>query len=168
VPAQAELDLGATAKAFAADRAAQRATGATGSGVLINLGGDIAVAGEARGGWPIGLADDHAALPGDHMPVVSITAGGLATSSTLVRRWSTAAGERHHVIDPRTGSSAATPWRTVTVAAESCFDANTASTAALIFGSEALAWLAQRNLPGRLVHNDDSVTVVGGWPGEAK
>jgi thiamine biosynthesis lipoprotein len=100
------------------------------------------------------------------MPVVSIAAGGLASSSTSVRRWGTAAGERHHVIDPRTGSSADTPWRTVSVAAASCFDANTASTAAIVFGTRAPDWLEQRRLPARLVARDGSITVVGGWPTE--
>jgi thiamine biosynthesis lipoprotein len=166
LPAPAELDLGATAKAFAADRAARRAAATTGSGVLVNLGGDIAIAGESRGGWPIGLADDHTARPSEAMPVVSIASGGLASSSTFVRRWTTAAGQRHHVIDPWTGASTKTPWRTVTVAAASCLDANTASTAALVFGLEAPVWLAQRNLPARLVHTDGSVTIVGGWPRE--
>jgi thiamine biosynthesis lipoprotein len=168
VPSEAELDLGATAKAFAADRAAKRSAAVTSTGVLVNLGGDIAVAGEAvDGGWPIGLADDHATAPSDGMAVVSIASGGLATSSTIVRRWATAAGDRHHVVDPRTGSSAETPWRTITAAAASCVDANTATTAALIFGAAAPAWLEQRQLPARLVANDGSVTAVGGWPREA-
>jgi thiamine biosynthesis lipoprotein len=168
VPAGVELDLGATAKAFAADRAAARAADAVGSGVLVSLGGDVAVAGEAPPeGWSIGLADDHAALPDDRTPVVAIRTGGLASSSTTVRRWPTAAGDRHHIVDPRTGTSAATPWRTVSVAAASCLDANTASTAALVLGESAVPWLCDLGLPTRLVRSDGSVSTLAGWPAEA-
>ncbi len=54
VPAPIRLDLGATAKALAADRAAKAAAQATGAGVLVSLGGDISTCGEAPlGGWHI-------------------------------------------------------------------------------------------------------------------
>ena len=81
VPPRVELDLGATAKALAADRAARAATVSTRSGVLVGLGGDVAVAGDAPpGGWPLRIADDHAAPLDGPGPVVSIAAGGLASS----------------------------------------------------------------------------------------
>ena len=52
---------GATAKALAADRIAARAADAAGCGVLVSLGGDVAIAGEPPGeGWQVGVADDHA------------------------------------------------------------------------------------------------------------
>ena len=168
IPAGVELDLGATAKALAADRAARAAAEATDDGVLVSLGGDVAVAGDSpEAGWSVGLADDHAApFPADG-PAVGIRSGGLATSGTCVRNWKTAAGHAHHIIDPRTGAPAETPWRTVSVAAASCVDANTASTAAMVLGDEAPDWLAQRQLPARLVRNDGSVVCVADWPGEA-
>ncbi len=168
VPKGVELDLGATAKALAADRAASAAAEATGAGVLVSLGGDIAVAGEPPpGGWSIRLADDHAAPPDGPGPAVAVHSGGLASSGTTVRRWTTADGELHHIVDPRTGRPANSPWRTVTVAAASCVDANTASTAALVLGDGAPAWLDERRLPSRLVRLDGSVACVGAWPAEA-
>jgi thiamine biosynthesis lipoprotein len=168
IPAGVELDLGATAKALAADRAARAAAEATADGVLVSLGGDVAVAGDPPdSGWSVGIADDHAApFPADG-PAVAVQSGGLATSGTCVRNWATASGRAHHIIDPRTGAPADTPWRTVSVAAASCVDANTASTAAMVFGEEAPNWLAQRRLPARLVGNDGCVVCVAGWPGEA-
>ncbi len=167
-PKGVELDLGATAKALAADRAAHAASAATGTGVLVSLGGDIAVAGEPpSGGWSIRLADDHAAPLDSPGPAVSVHSGGLASSGTTVRRWATAEGELHHIVDPRTGRPANSPWRTVTVAAASCVDANTASTAALVLGDAAPAWLDERRLPSRLVRLDGSVACVGAWPAEA-
>jgi len=168
IPAGVELDLGATAKALAADRAARAAAKATDDGVLVSLGGDVAVAGDApEGGWSVGVADDHAAPFPVHGPAVGIQSGGLATSGTCVRNWATASGRAHHIIDPRSGRPADTPWRTVSVAAACCVDANTASTAAMVVGEEAPDWLAQRRLPARLVRNDGSVVRVADWPGEA-
>ena len=167
VPAGVELDLGATAKALAADGIAEAAAESTGSGVLVSLGGDIAVAGEPpAGGWSIRIADDHAAPIDTPGPTVALVGGGLATSSTVVRRWASAAGELHHIVDPRTGRPADSPWRTVTVAAATCFDANVASTASVVLGDGAPEWLAARRISARLVRSDGSVTRIGAWPAE--
>ena len=167
VPEGVELDLGATAKALAADRAAASARAAAGCGVLVSLGGDLACAGEPpSGGWPVRVADDHAAGLHASGPVVALAGGGLATSSTAVRRWRAGETELHHVLDPRTGRPAATPWRTVTVAAASCLDANTAGTAAVLLGTDAPAWLESRRLPARLVPRDGAPLAVAGWPVE--
>ena len=164
VPAGVELDLGATAKALAADRAATGITDHLGCGVLVSLGGDIRVAGPApSGGWPILVDDDHAA-PGAAAVRVTITSGGLATSSTSRRRWRRGSDDLHHIFDPRTGSPASGPWRTVTVTAGSCLDANIASTAAVVLGEEAPAWLERYRLPARLVGLDGSFCVIAGWP----
>jgi thiamine biosynthesis lipoprotein len=165
VPDGVELDLGATAKALGADRAAAAVCLATGAGTLVSLGGDIAVAGEPpAGGWPVRIADDHAAPLDGPGPVVSIASGGLASSGTHVRRWTTAGGELHHIVDPRTARPAETPWRTVTVAAGSCVDANAASTAAVVLGENAPDWLSTRELPSRLAASGGDVVTVGGWP----
>jgi FAD:protein FMN transferase len=167
VPAGVELDLGATAKALAADRASSAAANATGCGVLVSLGGDIAVAGRSpEGGWPIRVADDHSAPLDGPGPVVAVAEGGLATSGTRVRRWATAAGELHHIVDPRTGRPVATPWKTVTVAAASCVLANAASTAAVVLGEIAVARLGGWSLPARLAREDGTVATINGWPTE--
>lgn len=163
LPAGVELDLGATAKAFAADRAARRASAAVGAGVLVSLGGDIAVAGPPPpGGWSIALGDDHAGEPAAES--VAVVSGGLATSSTRVRRWLRGGRELHHIIDPHTGRPALSPWRTVSVAAGCCVDANVASTAAIVRGERAAAWLETLGLPARLVRSDGRVVYAGGWP----
>ena len=139
------LDLGATAKAWVADRAAAAVHDATGAGTLIGLGGDIATAGAApEEGWRIYVTDDHRHVPGEQGQTISIRCGGIATSSTIARRWRHEGRTQHHIIDPATGAPLAPRWRTVSVAAETCLDANIASTAALIRAEEAPAWLGQR------------------------
>jgi thiamine biosynthesis lipoprotein len=159
-----ELDLGATAKALASDSIAAAVHEATGSGVLVSLGGDVAVAGDAPdGGWPVRVADDHRG-DGTGGETVAIRDGGLATSSTTVRRWRAGAREVHHIVDPATGSPVPEAWRTVTVAAGTCIDANTAATAAIVRGADAPAWLESLGLAARLVRPDGAVVRTGGWP----
>ena len=188
------LDLGATAKGLGADRAAAAAYASAGyGGVLVSLGGDIAVAGQPpAGGWPVLIADEHrqvraarnlprpdraasqdrpraASLPGETadpaiVQQIRLARGGLATSSSTCRRWVRAGQVMHHIIDPRTGMPADGPWRTVTVAAASCAEANAAATAAIVAGAHAPAWLADQGLPARLIGHDGQITRTGGWP----
>lgn len=166
VPAGVRLDLGATAKALAADRAAARALRAgEATGVLVNLGGDIATAGDPpSGGWPVRVADSHRAGPGEPAQRLSIASGGLSTSSTTVRRWRRRGGDAHHIVDPSTGAPAGEHWRTVSVAASTCVDANIASTAAIVLGARAGAWLEDARLPARLVSAGGEVQRTSGWP----
>lgn len=160
------LDFGAVAKALCADRAAASAARALGCGVLVSVGGDIAIAGPApSNGWQIKIADDHRAADDAPGPVISVRGGGLATSSSTTRRWQSTDGTSvHHILDPRTGAPAEAPWRTVSVTAATCVDANTASTAALVRGHGAVAWLERQHLPARLVRHDGRVLTLGGWP----
>ncbi|MEV6943052.1 FAD:protein FMN transferase [Streptomyces sp. NPDC051172] len=165
LPPGTALDLGATAKALAADRAAHRAAEVTGCAVLVNLGGDLSAAGQAPpGGWRIAIADDHAAPDTVARPTVSITGGGLATSGTTVRTWCRGGRRLHHIVDPATGDIPAPVWRTVSVAAISCVAANTAATEAVVVGERALDRLRRAGLPARLVRVDGAVERVCGWP----
>jgi FAD:protein FMN transferase len=165
LPVGVQLDLGATAKALAADRAARAIVAATGAGALVNLGGDIAVAGPPPAtGWRIEIVADE---DGDGpRPVIAIQAGGLATSSPGSRSWRRGRKFVHHIVDPRTGRSAGSCWVAATVAAATCVDANTASTATIIRSAAAPDWLAGLGLPARLVRADGTVVVVGEWPHE--
>ena len=161
VPRGVTLDLGATAKALGADRAAAHAHDAAGCGVLVSLGGDIAIAGRPPAeGWCVRVTDDHRSGSDAPGQWIAISSGGLATSSTTTRRWS----DVHHLVDPRTGSPAAGPWRTVSVAAASCLDANIASTAAIVRGWLASTWLQSLGLPSRLVAQTGRALHVAGWP----
>jgi thiamine biosynthesis lipoprotein len=161
------LDLGATAKALCSDRAAAAARARVGGGVLVSLGGDLAIEGPAPAeGWRVRVTDDHRSdvtAPGQW---ITLRAGGLATSSTTVRQWRTGDGPVHHLLDPATGRPADGPWRTVSASAASCLDANIASTAAIIRGERAEVWLQSQGLPSRLVRVDGGVRHVAGWPSE--
>jgi thiamine biosynthesis lipoprotein len=157
VPAGLALDLGATAKAWTADEAAARLARTVGTPALVALGGDVAASGGGRA-WPV-LVSEHEGGPGE---VVTLVGGGIATSSTRGRRWATSDGERHHVIDPRTGVPTDGSVRTASVLAPSCVEANTFSTAALVWGSDAQALLEPR--AARLVDATGRVVTTTGWP----
>ena len=162
-----EIDLGSTGKALAADLAAVAAHAAAGpgSGVLVSLGGDIAMAGEPpRGGWRVLVSEDCDTPPSADGEVIALHDGAVATSSTTVRTWHRGEIAVHHLIDPRTGSSARSPWRTATVIAGSCLDANIAATAAIIRGDSAGEWVEGLGLQARLVATDGTVRRLGGWP----
>lgn len=156
LPAGIGLDPGAIGKGLAADIVASEihATGA--DGVLVNLGGDVSVRGTAAGQpWVVGIRDDR--QPGS--PVVAeVRLEGdrraVATSSSLRRRWN----GRHHVIDPLTGLPATADIAQATVIAPSGWQAEAATTFALVRGHNvADSWLAAADLDALLFpHNPDS------------
>jgi FAD:protein FMN transferase len=165
-----ELDLGSTGKGLAADLAAAAARAAIGdtsadSGVLVSLGGDIAMRGTSPpGGWRILIAEDSETPTDAEGEVIAVGEGGIATSSTTVRRWRRGTRTLHHLVDPRTGGPVDSPWRTASVVAATCLEANLAATAAIVLGEEAIGWLEQAGLPARLVAVDSAVTRLNGWP----
>ncbi|HEY8620659.1 MAG TPA: FAD:protein FMN transferase [Dermatophilaceae bacterium] len=161
VPIGCALDLGATAKAWAADLIANSVAAESDSTVVISLGGDVAVAGPGDG-WPVAISeiiDDPADAEIVHLPY-----GGLATSSTAARRWVRDGVIRHHLLDPLTGEPTRGPWRTVTATGVTCVAANTASTAAIVLGDKAVDWLTARDIPARLVDTHGKIVRTARWP----
>ncbi len=164
LPAGVEIDLGATAKSLAADLAARTIVAALGGGALVSLGGDISMIGDhPGGGWRIQVAEDSRERSFG-AAIIRLEGGGVATSSTTVRRWSRAGTELHHIIDPLTGIPSQGPFRTASTLAGSCVEANIASTVALVMGRNAPAWLEGRRIPARLVDQSGQITCLGGWP----
>lgn len=160
VPAGVALDLGATAKAWTADRAATTIARRYGCATLVEIGGDLRAAGKTERPWLIEVAE----RAGDTGVLVTLTHGGLTTSTRTVRRWPGPSGEAHHVIDPRTGLPAAGPWRTASVWAPTAVRANTFSTAIVATGEAAETRLRLAGHPARLIGATGAVRELGGWP----
>lgn len=162
MPEGTVLDLGATAKAFTADRIAERIAGEFDTGVLVSLGGDLASAGTpAVGGWEVLVQD----LDDSPAQQVFLPAGSaLATSSTQKRRWRHDGRNIQHIFDPAFGTPVVPEWGSVTVAARSCLRANALSTAAIVRGRGAAGWLAEQGADARLVDLVGRVITVGSWP----
>ena len=178
VPQGCALDLGATAKAWAADLIAGSIVEEVGAAlteptdlpdltVVISLGGDVAVTGTGGrdglgDGWPVAISetiDDRAGAEIVHLPY-----GGLATSSTAARRWVRGGVIRHHLLDPLTGEPTRGRWRTVTATGATCVAANTATTAAIVLGDKAVGWLSERDIPARLVDTHGRIVRTARWP----
>jgi thiamine biosynthesis lipoprotein len=158
VPRGTALDLGASAKAQTADWAATELAGRYGCSVLVEIGGNVAVAG-ARS-WQLTVTEQEG-TPGQQ---ITMSSGGLATSTTVVRTWQRAGERMHHILDPATGLPAAGRWRTASVAASSATHANTCATATIVLGDAAVPWLVGQQVAARLVDQAGAVTTIGGWP----
>ena len=161
LPAGTALDLGSVGKAWAADLVAAAIEADVGEPALVSLGGDVRIASPDGEPWEVAVSE-HPGGPTDQ--VVGLTDGGLATSSTGVRRWNHRGVTRHHVLDPRTGRPATEVWRTVTATGPSCVAANTASTAAVVLGRDAPGWLHKRRVAARLVSPRGTTVTTQGWP----
>ena len=159
----AALDLGGIGKGLAADLVAGALLAEPGiDGVLVNLGGDLRATGAAPSGAGWGVAIDDPTHPGATLATVALACGGVATSSTRRRRWPTAMGPRHHLVDPGTGTSAATDLASVTVIADAAVDAEVLATAAIVTGGPAAAeLLLDAGVAALLVGPDGSACSIG-------
>jgi thiamine biosynthesis lipoprotein len=168
IPDDVALDLGSTAKAWTSDRIAERIAEELATPVLVGIGGDIRIAGpRAAAPWPIRITETPTGED-DVVPACTVVLdrGGLATSSTRVRRWHAGQVERHHLLDPTSGRPVSGPWRTATTTGPTCVAANVASLAALVLQDRAVAWLAQHQVDARLVGRAGRVRTTGLWPEE--
>lgn len=165
MPVECQLDLGATAKALTVDLVADDVMSE--GGVVVEIGGDVALRGHgADGPWVIGIAESFS--PQGSLPRIAFTNGGVATSSSVARSWTIDAKTFNHIIDPRTGTSTSSLYATATVSAKDCVTANAFSTAALVWGEEAMYHIAQAGWSARLVRHDGEIDYVGGWPVDEK
>lgn len=161
MPAGTVLDVGASGKAHAADTLAELLARRLPGGFLVDLGGDLATSGVGpAGGWPVAITGPG----GEERQVVLLDGQAMTTSSTQARTWETAGGRVHHIVDPRTGAPASTRWGQVSVVAATALQAGAASTAAIVLGADAPAWLTRAGLPARLDGRDGDVVTTPGWP----
>jgi len=160
VPPGLALDLGAVAKGWLADRVAVRAVAGFGRDAIANMGGDLrAIAADEP--WTV-TVDPEQAASGE--AELALWDGALATSGVGRRAWLTSEGDMaHHIIDPRTGRSADTPWWTCSVMASSAAAANAASTAGIVLGAQGPEWLSRQGLDGWFVGGSEERR-IGRWP----
>src|SRR5687768_1908379 len=141
-----EIDFGGFGKEYAVDRAAAVLREAGVESACVNLAGDLAILGPQPGGEPWRVGIRHPRVEGSLVASLPVTSGGLATSGDY-ERFVEVEGVRHcHVLDPRTGQSAR-GFQSVTVLAEACVVAGTASTVAMLKGAAAgREWLRSLGL----------------------
>lgn len=157
------IDLGASAKALVADLVADDV--APTGGVVVEIGGDVCAKGRgSEGPWVVGIAETLR-IVGDE-PRIGLENGAIATSSNDVRTWTRGGKVIGHIIDPRTGDSAQSPYVAATVIDADCVGANAFATAALLWGEDAGWHIAQAGRCARLVRRDGTIEFVGAWPRE--
>lgn len=156
VPHGVRLDLGATGKAYAADLVAADLGSLLEAPAAVSVGGDVAVTHAPRHAphsWPVVVGETRTDLDARPQDTVSLhlQSGGVATSTVRARRWRRGGRAWHHVLDPANGLPVGGPWRSVTALGHTCAAANTASTAALVLGVDAVAWLEEHHVAALLV-----------------
>lgn len=126
------LDVGAVAKGWAVERAAQNAP----SGLLISVGGNIRATGaKDKSGtpWIVGIQDPDR---GDaYLHSIYVSGGSVVTSGDYQRTYYVDGIAYHHIIDPETLYPALL-WRSVTIVCADSGAADALSTALFLMSRE--------------------------------
>ena len=166
LPAGSRFDPGGIGKGLAADLVAGEVLAAGATGVCVNLGGDLRVAGEAPGahGWSVGIEDPYQA--DRQLGEVVLADQGMATSSRTYRSWERAGAQFHHLIDPATATPAWTDLASVTVVAAAAWWAEVLAKAAFIAGpTDGAAMIAEGRATGLMVDDGGFVHPLPGFAG---
>ena len=158
LPTGVRLDLGGIAKGAAADLVVSRLLEAGAYGACVNIGGDIRVEGSAPtvAGWIIDIV-----FGGELHRRIALGGGAVCTSTRTKRRWMTAGGERHHIIDPRLGRST-TGLRWVSVVGARATQAEVLTKTVFVAGAEAGRRIVEDNRCYAMLVDDDAVTFEAG------
>lgn len=161
--ANTTFDAGGIGKGFAADLVVEELLSSGARGVLVNVGGDLRAAGEppTDSCWVVAVADPL--NPSRLLGNVCLFAGAVASSWRTKRTWIGPDGHsRHHLIDPRTGVSAASGVAGVTVVAAQGWRAEVLAKATFLAGPlDGPGLIAQSGAAGIVVADDGSVHPAG-------
>jgi thiamine biosynthesis lipoprotein len=161
LPAGVGIDPGGIGKGYAADLVAAELRAAGATGVCVNVGGDLRVSGPCAdgGAW---LIDVAAPFGDEAVAQVCVADGAVATSSRTRRHWQTDDGLRHHIVDPSTGTSAATGVASVTIVAGEAWWAEALAKAAFLAGPrDAAGVVVEHGAAGILVTDHGDVQMLG-------
>lgn len=165
LPRGTTVDSGGVGKGLAADMVAREARERGVLGVLVDVGGDIAVWGESPRGdaWRVQIEDPHDATKG--LSVIDLVNQGIATSTTVKRRFEVHGRLTHHLIDPRTLQSAVSDTVQASVVAENAAVAEMFTKVAFVHSHQALFRLANRErFEAACVLTSGEFVTTKGWP----
>ena len=163
IPTDVKLDLGGIGKGLAADLVVEELFAAGAVGALVNIGGDLRIRGEAPdpAGWAVDLSPRGAIDP---RPItVGLSGGAVATSGVLKRRWATESGDRHHVIDPRTGESSTSDVVTASIIGATATQCEVLSKAAIVGGTDAADVILATGATGVLTTTAGAIVRLDGF-----
>ncbi|WP_129630497.1 FAD:protein FMN transferase [Candidatus Oscillochloris fontis] len=162
LPEGVQIDLSGIAKGWAADQVVQRL--APYGPTLVDAGGDIAISGAMASGHPWLIGIDNPLNPDATLGMLSLHGGGVATSGRDYRRWQTAEGWQHHIIDPRSGRPAQSSALTASAVAPSAQAAEVAAKLIFILEAAGLEQIASwPGCAGMLLREDGSQITTPGW-----
>ncbi|MFM6974093.1 MAG: FAD:protein FMN transferase [Agromyces sp.] len=166
LPPGLAIDPGGIGKGAAADLTVAFARDRGASGVLVNIGGDLAAWGEAPEPSAWRVAVEHPLQQGETLGEVRIAAGGIATSSQLKRRFQTLGRSESHVLDAHTGRSVAGEVLTVTVIAGAAWFAEVCTKPGFVWPvRDFLDWLPTVEAAGLLVTREGDTYASSNWAG---
>ena len=158
LPADMSIDLGGIAKGYIADKIAELVRGRV-SGAVLNFGGNVYVVGLKPNGsvFNVGIRNPKG-TENDVLGIVQVTDTSVVTSGVYERYFDKDGVRYHHILDPKTGSSALTDLASATVVNTSSMLADALVTACIVMGSEkAIAFLENNGYQGVLVTNDNEM-----------
>lgn len=162
LPRGTAIDPGGIGKGLAADLVIDLVMAAGATGACINVGGDLRVAGRSPSGADWSVAIEHPLQPGRAIGQVALHDEALVSSWRTRRAWGDPHHRRHHLIDPRTGTSSTSGLAGVTVTASDAWWAEALATAIFLAGPEEGATLARHHGVGAiLVRDDGSLLGIG-------
>lgn len=145
LPQGMELDFGGIGKEYAVDKAAQVIQGVFDGEYLVNFGGDCYCKGSAESPWTIAVESINSPADATNN-TVTLLEGGVATSGTT-KRFFTSGGKRFgHILNPKTARPIAHAPLSVTVVHQSCLSAGALATLAMLEGKAAEQYLQEQEL----------------------
>jgi thiamine biosynthesis lipoprotein len=164
LPRGMTLDSGGIGKGLAADLLAARALESGASGAMIEIGGDLVALGEGPldGTWSVGV--EHPDDAAQHVEIIRISSGAVATSGTRRRSWTADGETRHHLLDPRTLLPARTGLASATVVAGTGARAEVLTKVAFVPPEQGfLEWLPSRNAAGLIITTEGEIRTSTNW-----
>ncbi|MCB1000622.1 MAG: FAD:protein FMN transferase [Acidimicrobiales bacterium] len=161
LPVGVRLDLGGIGKGLAADLVVADLLARGARGAMVSVGGDLRVAGTPPNGeaWIIDVEDPRTDLP---LARLELLDGGVATSTTLRRRWRTGQRPHHHLLAPTTGASTTSDVVGVTVVADTAAWADALSKVPFVDPTGTACF---DHAGALVVHADGDVRTIGHVPG---
>lgn len=164
LPPGVSIDPGGIGKGLAGDMVVAELLDSGASGVLVDIGGDLRVAGEPPDGqaWLIAIEDPRDTAR--ELARVALLDGAVLTTSRAWRSWSAGGREVHHVVDPATGDASGSDVMSATVVAGEGWWGEVLAKAAFVAGAEeGAALVAAAGATGVLVATSGVVHEIEGF-----